>query len=167
MKEDNEDNLGELWCHYSSMPSVLSYAQKEKVMNKADKYYLENINKIMSEGSWDDNPRPKYPDGVPAYAKFITGVFEEYDISKGEFPIPTIRNTAIKTGIKEIFWIYQNQSSSLEVARKMGINWWDEWDIGDGSIGQRYGKTIAKYQLMDKLLNGLLKEPYYEYVSVL
>ena len=65
MKEDNEDNLGELWCHYSGMPSVMAYAQKEKEMNKADKYYLENLNKIMSEGSWDDNPRPKYPDGVP------------------------------------------------------------------------------------------------------
>ena len=129
-------------------------------MNKADKYYFQNIQKILSEGSWDENPRPKYSDGTPAYSKFITGVFEEYDISKGEYPIPTIRNTAIKTGIKEILWIYQRQSSSLEVAREMGINWWDEWDIGDRTIGQRYGRTIAKYQLMDKLLNGLLKDPF-------
>ena len=129
-------------------------------MNKADKYYLQNIEKIMSEGSWDDNPRPKYSDGTPAHSKFITGVFEEYDISKGEFPIPTLRNTAIKTGIKEILWIYQKQSSSLDVAREMGINWWDEWNVGDGTIGQRYGITIAKYQLMDKLLSGLLKDPF-------
>ena len=114
----------------------------------------------MSEGSWDDNPRPKYSDGTPAHSKFITGVFEEYDISKGEFPIPTLRNTAIKTGIKEILWIYQKQSSSLDVAREMGINWWDEWNVGDGTIGQRYGITIAKYQLMDKLLSGLLKDPF-------
>ena len=129
-------------------------------MNKADKYYLQNIEKIMSEGSWDENPRPKYSDGTPAYSKFITGVFEEYDISKDEFPIPTLRNTAIKTGIKEILWIYQKQSSSLDIAHEMGINWWDEWNIGDGSIGQRYGRTIAKYQMMDKLLNGLLKDPF-------
>jgi thymidylate synthase len=20
--------------------------------------------------------------------------------------------------------------------------WWDEWDIGDGTIGQRYGATV-------------------------
>jgi len=129
-------------------------------MNLADKYYIQNIQKIMSEGSWDENPRPKYSDGVPAYSKFITGVFEEYDISKGEFPIPTLRNTAIKTGIKEILWIYQKQTSSLEVAREMGINWWEEWNIGDDTIGQRYGRTIAKYQLMDKLLSGLLKDPF-------
>ena len=129
-------------------------------MNKSDKYYLQNIEKIMGEGSWDDNPRPKYSDGVPAYSKFITGVFEEYDISKGEFPIPTLRNTAIKTGIKEILWIYQKQSSSLDVAREMGINWWDEWDIGDGTIGQRYGRTINRYQLMNKLLVDLIDDPF-------
>lgn len=129
-------------------------------MIKSDKYYIDNIQKIMSEGSWDENPRPKYLDGTSAYSKFITGVFEEYDISKGEFPIPTLRNTAIKTGIKEIFWIYQEQSSSLDVARKMGINWWNEWDIGDGTIGRRYGRTISKYQLMDKLLHGLVTDPF-------
>lgn len=129
-------------------------------MNKADKYYLQNIDKIMREGSWDDNPRPRYSDGTIAHSKFITGVFEEYDISKEEFPIPTLRNTSIKTGIKEILWIYQQQSTSLDIAHRMGINWWNEWDIGDGSIGQRYGRTIARYQLMDKLLSGLLKDPF-------
>lgn len=129
-------------------------------MNKADKYYIQNIQKIMSEGSWDENPRPKYSDGEPAYSKFITGVFEEYDVSKGEYPIPTLRNTAIKTGIKEIFWIYQKQSASLDDARKMGINWWDEWDIGDGTIGQRYGKTINRYQLINRLLVDLIDDPF-------
>ena len=129
-------------------------------MNKADKYYIQNIQKILSEGSWDDNPRPKYPDGIPAHSKFITGVFEEYDISKGEFPIPTLRNTAIKTGIKEILWIYQKQTSSLDVAREMGINWWEEWNIGDETIGQRYGATIAKYDLMNQLLDGLVNDPF-------
>ena len=129
-------------------------------MSKADKYYIQNLSKIMSEGSWDENPRPKYSDGTPAHSRFITQVFEEYDISKGEFPITTLRNTAIKTGIKEILWIYQKQTSSLEVARELGINWWDEWDIGDGSIGQRYGRTINRYQLMDRLLVDLIDDPF-------
>ena len=129
-------------------------------MNKADKYYIQNIQKIMTEGSWDKKPRPKYSDGTPANSRFITQVFEEYDISKGEYPIPTLRNTAIKTGIKEILWIYQKQSSSLEVAREMGINWWEEWNIGDDTIGQRYGTTIKKYDLMNKLLVGLVSDPF-------
>jgi len=129
-------------------------------MIKSDQYYIQNLNRIISEGSWDENPRPKYSDGIPANSKFITGVYEEYDISKGEFPIPTLRNTAIKTGIKEILWIYQKQTSSLKVAREMGINWWDEWNIGDDTIGQRYGATIKKYGLMDKLLDGLINDPF-------
>ena len=143
-------------------------------MNKADNYYIQNIQKIMSEGSWDENPRPKYSDGTPSHSKFITQVFEEYDISKGEFPITTLRNTAIKTGIKEILWIYQKQTSSLEVARELGINWWEEWNIGDNSIGQRYGATIKRYDLMNKLLDGLVNDPFgrrhiismYQYVDL-
>lgn len=143
-------------------------------MNKADKYYILNLSKIMSEGSWDENPRPKYFDGTPAHSRFTTQVFEEYDISKGEFPITTLRNTAIKTGIKEILWIYQKQTSSLEVARELGINWWEEWNIGDNSIGQRYGATIKRYDLMNKLLDGLVNDPFgrrhiismYQYVDL-
>jgi len=143
-------------------------------MNKADKYYIQNLQKIISEGSWDENPRPKYSDGTPAHSRFITQVFEEYDISKGEFPITTLRNTAIKTGIKEILWIYQKQTSSLEVARELGINWWEEWNIGDNSIGQRYGATIKRYDLMNKLLDGLVNDPFgrrhiismYQYVDL-
>lgn len=129
-------------------------------MIKADLYYKKNISNILDNGCLDENPRPKYIDGTPAHSKFITGVFEEYDISKNEFPIPTLRNTAIKTGIKEILWIYQKQTSSLEEARQMGINWWDEWNIGDDTIGQRYGATIKKYGLIDKILKTLKEDPF-------
>lgn len=129
-------------------------------MNKADKYYIENLNKIINGGCIDENPRPKYDDGTPAYSKFITQVFEEYDISNNEFPITTLRNIAIKTGIKEILWIYQKQTSSLEIAREMGINWWEEWNIGENSIGQRYGATIKRYDLINKLLDELIINPF-------
>ncbi len=129
-------------------------------MNKADKYYIENLNKILSEGSWDEDPRPIWKDGTPAHTKFITGVFEEYDLSKGEFPITTLRNTAIKTSIREVLWIYQKQTSSLAVAREMGVNWWEEWNIGDETIGQRYGATINRYDLMNQLLYGLKIDPF-------
>jgi thymidylate synthase len=129
-------------------------------MNKADFYYTNNLSKILNYGSLDENPRPKYKDGTPAHSKFITQVFEEYDLSVGEFPITTLRNTAIKTGIKEIFWIYQKQTSDLKVARELGINWWEDWNVGDDTIGQRYGATIAKYDLMNKLLEGLKKDPF-------
>ena len=129
-------------------------------MNKADKYFTDNLNLIKTEGTMDENPRPRYKDGTPAHSKFITQIFEKYDLSKGEFPITTLRNTAIKTGIKEIFWIYQKQSNKLSDAHDLGINWWDEWNIGDGTIGARYGETVRRYNLMNNLLDGLKNDPF-------
>lgn len=130
------------------------------MMIKADEYYIQNLNKVLTEGCLDENPRPKYKDGTPAHSKYITQVFETYDISKGEFPITTLRNTAVKTGIKEILWIYQKQDNSIIGAHKMGIKWWDEWDIGNGTIGQRYGATLKKWHMMDNLLNDLKNTPF-------
>ena len=129
-------------------------------MIKADRFFIDNLNEILNNGYWDENSRPKYADGVEAKSKFITQVFEKYDISKNEFPITTLRNTAIKTGIKEILWIYQQQSNSLDIAHKLGINWWDEWDIGNATIGNRYGYTVNKYNLMNDLLKGLADNPF-------
>lgn len=128
--------------------------------NKADQYYYNNIKNILDNGTWDKNPRPKYKDGEPAYTKFITGVFETYDLTKGEYPITTYRNTAIKTGLKEILWIYQKESNSLKTANKMGINWWDEWDIGNGTIGKRYGYTVKKYNILRNLIDSIDKDPF-------
>ena len=129
-------------------------------MIKADKYYTENLKLILSDGVFDKTPRPKYADGTSAYTKYITQVFEMYDISENEFPITTLRNTAIKTGIKEILWIYKKQSNSLSIAHENGINWWDNWDIGDGTIGQRYGATVSRWKLIDNLLDGLINNPF-------
>jgi thymidylate synthase len=129
-------------------------------MIKADKYYIDNLNKILNEGLLDENPRPKYKDGTPAHTMFITQVYEEYDVNNGEYPLTTLRNTAIKTGIKEILWIYQKQSNSLLEAREMGIKWWDEWNVGDDTIGQRYGSTVKRWDLMNNLLFGLQNNPF-------
>lgn len=132
----------------------------KKIVTKADQYYKQNLYKLITKGNKDENPRPKYKDGTPANSIFITQVFEEYDIEKGEYPFTSLRNTAVKSGIKEIFWIYQQQSSKLEDAKKLGINWWDEWEIGNGTIGQRYGATVRKWDLMNKLLHGLKYNPF-------
>jgi len=130
------------------------------MINKADYYYVLNLQDILDNGVMDENPRPKYKDGTPAHSKFITQVFETYDISKGEFPIPTLRNTATKTGIREMFWIYQKQSSKLVDAHELGVNWWNEWNIGDGTIGMRYGATVKTHDLLNKLLKTLKEDPF-------
>jgi thymidylate synthase len=131
-------------------------------MNHADFIYKQNLLRILREGTKDENPRPRYEsDGEPAHSLFITQVFEEYDLHKGELPITTLRPIAIKKGIEEIGWIYQDQSNELFVLEeKHGIHWWRPWDIGDGTIGQRYGATVKRYDLMNGFLDGLKKDPF-------
>lgn len=132
-------------------------------MTLCDKNFKEVANRILSEGAntKGEKVRPKYADGTPSHTYFVNQVFERYDISKGELPILTIRPVAWKSGIKEVLWIYQDQSNELSVLKeKYNIHWWDDWNIGDGTIGQRYGATVKRHDLMNKLLNGLKKQPY-------
>lgn len=130
-------------------------------MNIADYIFKNSIIEILDNGIYDENPRPHWADGTPAHTKFVTQMFECYNIAQGEFPITTLRPIAWKNAIKEILWIYQDQSNSLDLLRdKYGIKWWDEWDIGDRTIGQRYGATVKRHNLIDNLINGLKNNPY-------
>ena len=129
-------------------------------MIKADRLMIEMIHRIMDEGFKDENPRPKYADGTPAHTISVNHTFRQYDLSKGEFPICTLRPIAWKTGIKEIFTIYQKPTNEIAEMEKMGVNWWGDWDIGDGTIGQRYGATVSRYDLINKLIKDIETDPY-------
>lgn len=131
-------------------------------LNKAEKYLLENLTRLAKEGSLDENPRPKWEDGTPAHSLFINGVYETYDVTNGELPITETRPIAIKKGINEIRWIYQYQTSDLEVLEnELDVKWWRSWSVGDtNGIGMRYGATVKKYDMMNKLLDGLTTNPF-------
>ena len=129
-------------------------------MTKADKYMDRDIHHIIQDGYKDENPRPHYADGTPAHTFSVNHVLRTYDLSAGEFPICTLRPMAWKTGIKEIFTIYQKPTNNLEQMHDMGVNWWDDWDIGDGTIGQRYGATVSRYDLINNLIKDIQKDPY-------
>lgn len=129
-------------------------------MNKADRYMNEMILRIAGEGFIDINPRPKYADGTPAHTVSVNHTFRTYDLSNGEFPICTLRPQAWKTGIREIFTIYQKPTNNIAEMHNMGVTWWDEWDIGDGTIGQRYGATVSRYDLINNLIKDIQNDPY-------
>ncbi|WP_437130269.1 thymidylate synthase [Peptostreptococcus russellii] len=132
-------------------------------MTIADNNFKKLCTEILNSGNntLGEKVRPKYADGTPSHTYFVNQVFEKYDLSKGELPILTLRQTAWKSGIKEVLWIYQDQSNNLDLLKeKYSITWWDEWDIGDRTIGQRYGATVKKYDLMNKLLKDLKEQPY-------
>lgn len=129
-------------------------------MTRADMLLYDAINEILENGYKDENPRPKYADGTPAHTISINHTMRSYDLSKGDFPICTLRPMAWKTGIKEIFTIYQKPTNKLSEMKEMGVNWWDEWDIGDGTIGQRYGATVSRYDLINNLIKDIQNDPY-------
>lgn len=131
--------------------------------NIGDKYFKETTKKIIKDGYFDENPRPKYKDGRAAHTFSINHVLHKYDLSKNEFPFLTLRPIAWKNAVKEILWIYQDQTSSLDVLEnKYNIHWWNDWESKDvpRTIGQRYGATINRYDLVNKLIKGLQEDPF-------
>lgn len=130
-----------------------------KLMTKADIIFKENIRKIMEEGVFSENARPRYKDGNVANSKYVTGAFAEYDLSKGAFPITTLRPIPIKSAIKEILWIYQDQTNDLSVLQeKYGVQYWNDWEVeGTGTIGERYGAIVKNMTSFPRFSNNWRK----------
>jgi thymidylate synthase len=157
-------------------------------MIKADKYLKETIQEIFESGNRDQNPRPKNSKGEPAHSRFITQKVFEYNISANQFPITTLRTTALKGAFHDIEAIYIKQTNILEEMHPSIHSWWKDFitsnryrDIERPSntyyesdldwkdiklmnkeslLGKTYGHTIKRYDLMNKLLKGLEENPF-------
>lgn len=129
-------------------------------MIKANEFYLDTLRNIINSPNGFQPSRAKYKDGTQSKTKSIYNVSVTYDIDNGEYPIQTIRQTPIKDAIKEMFWIYQDQSNDLNLLNdKYGVKYWNDWDIGDGTIGHCYGYTVNKYDLVNSLFRSIYNNP--------
>lgn len=116
-------------------------------MAYADKIFKDNLLNILENGDWDKdyNVRPKWEDGTPSYTKYITGVFNTYNIAKDGIPITTLRPVAWKTAFKEILWIYKDKSNDVNLLKtKYGVNYWDSWMDESGTLGKSYAYQLSK-----------------------
>lgn len=132
-------------------------------MTQADLYMIKNIDETLQWGYRDVNPRPRYQDGTPAHTISLNHRMRQYNLAQGDFPITGLRPIAWKSAIKEILWIYQDASNSLEVLNnKYGVRYWNDWESKDipGTIGIRYGETVRRHDLMNKLLKDIQENPY-------
>lgn len=111
-------------------------------MSYADEVFIKRCEEIINEGYSDEmyDVRPKWDDGVPAHTIRKFGVVNEYDLEK-EFPIMTLRRTALKSAVDEILWIYQKGSNIVD---ELNSHIWDQWKGPDGTIGKAYGYQINK-----------------------
>lgn len=132
----------------------------ERIGTKGDMYAKVMMDEIMQKGTLDLNPRPHYLDGEPAHTLSVNGGgVMTYDLAKGESPLQTLRPIAVKSAIGELLWIYQQESNDLDLLAKYGVTWWDDWDIGNRTIGSVYGETVRRHELMKDLLEGLKNNP--------
>jgi thymidylate synthase len=93
-------------------------------MALADKYFKEEINKLLTEGFNDEayEVRPKWPDGTPAHTIKSFCAVRRYDLSK-EFPALTLRTQAFKGVVRELLWMWQKKSNVVDELGKSASIW--------------------------------------------
>ncbi|OPJ57806.1 thymidylate synthase [Clostridium oryzae] len=120
-------------------------------MSNADKQYLNIVDNILNNGYYAQNRT-----GIPTYK--LPHQIMQFDLSK-EFPILTTKFVAFKTAVKELLWIYKDQSNDVTRLQQQNVHIWDEWMQEDGTIGKAYGYQVAKYKQIDKLIDTLKNDP--------
>ncbi len=121
-------------------------------MSLADKIFIDMCKDILQNGTSTEGEkvRPRWEDGTPAYTVKKFGVVNRYDLSK-EFPILTLRKTALKSATDELLWIWQKKSNNV---KDLHSHIWDEWADKDGSIGKAYGYQMGvKHQYKEGMMD--------------
>ena len=121
-------------------------------MSLADKIFIDMCKDILENGTSTEGEkvRPHWEDGAPAYTIKKFGVVNRYDLAK-EFPLITLRKTALKSATDEMLWIWQQKSNNIN---DLHSHIWDEWADPDGSIGKAYGYQMGvKHQYREGMMD--------------
>ena len=110
-------------------------------MSYADKVFIDMCKDILENGvsTEGEKVRPHWEDGTPAYTIKKFGVVNRYDLSK-EFPLVTLRKTALTSATDELLWIWQKKSNNIH---DLHSHIWDAWADENGSIGKAYGYQLG------------------------
>lgn len=135
-------------------------------MSLADDIFIRMCRDILENGedTSGEKARPKWEDGTPAYTIKKFGVVNRYDLRR-EFPIITLRKTALKSATDEMLWIWQQKSNNIH---DLHSHIWDSWADEDGSIGKAYGYQLGvkhhyregMMDQVDRVIYDLKHNPY-------
>ncbi len=135
-------------------------------MSYADKVFIDMCRDILENGcsTEGEKVRPKWEDGTSAYTIKKFGVVNRYDLRK-EFPIITLRKTALKSATDELLWIWQKKSNKVS---ELSSHIWDAWADENGTIGKAYGYQLGvkhKYKegmmdQVDRVIYDLKNNPF-------
>jgi thymidylate synthase len=121
-------------------------------MSQADNIFKSMCQDILKNGTSTagEKVRPRWDDGTPAYTIKQFGIVNRYDLA-AEFPILTLRRTALKSATDEMLWIWQAKSNNVN---DLHSKIWDEWADADGSIGKAYGYQMqVKHQYQEGMMD--------------
>ncbi len=135
-------------------------------MSYADKVFIDMCRDILENGcsTEGEKVRPKWEDGSSAYTIKKFGVINRYDLRR-EFPIITLRKTALKSATDELLWIWQKKSNKVS---ELSSHIWDAWADENGTIGKAYGYQLGvkhKYRegmmdQVDRVIYDLKNNPF-------
>lgn len=135
-------------------------------MSLADQIFINMCKDILENGTSTEGEkvRPHWEDGTLAYTIKRFGIVNRYDLKK-EFPLITLRKTALKSATDEMLWIWQKKSNNI---RELHSHIWDEWADENGSIGKAYGYQLGvKHQYkegmmdqVDRVIYDLKNQPF-------
>ena len=135
-------------------------------MSYADIVFKEMCSDILNNGcdTRGEKVRPKWEDGSFAYTVKKFGVINRYDLRK-EFPIITLRRTALKSAVDEMLWIWQKKSNNVH---DLSSHIWDAWADEEGSIGRAYGYQMGvkhsyaegEFDQVDRVIYDLKNNPF-------
>ena len=110
-------------------------------MSRADELFIATCRDILKNGTSTEGEkvRPHWEDGTPAYTRKKFGVVNRYDLRE-EFPLMTLRRTALKSATDEMLWIWQLKSNAVH---DLHSHIWDSWADKDGRIGKAYGYQMG------------------------
>ena len=110
-------------------------------MSRADDLFIAMCKDVLENGTSTEGEkiRPHWPDGTSAYTVKKFGVINRYNLRE-EFPLLTLRPTALKSATDEMLWIWQKKSNNIH---DLSSHIWDEWADENGSIGKAYGYQLS------------------------
>lgn len=111
--------------------------------------YKDMLIKVMGEGS-----KVEMRDGYKGINMF--GLDISFNLASGKFPMLTGKAMFFKNTKAELLWMLTGRKD-LEFLHKYNVRIWDQWDMGDGTIGNSYGHNFRNFMGVDQV-NELLKK---------
>ncbi len=124
------------------------------------KQYRELVEDILANGR-------DRSDRTGTGTRSVFGRQMRFDLSKGEFPLVTLKFTSFRLVLGELLWFLRGSTDNNELLAERNFIW-REWATEEGNLGPIYGYQWRKWEGWDgscvdqiaELVKGLQERPY-------